>query len=58
MRYPTLPLLPRVLALKENLMPYDAVYVALAEALCCPLVTMDGWLARSPGIRCEVQLLD
>ena len=57
MRHPTLPLVPRVFALKENLTPYDAVYVALAEALNCPLVTVDGRLARSPGIRCEVQLL-
>jgi predicted nucleic acid-binding protein len=58
MRYPTLPLLPRIFALKENLTPYDAAYVALAEALNCPLVTIDGRLARSPGIRCEVQLLN
>ncbi|MFV9672298.1 MAG: type II toxin-antitoxin system VapC family toxin [Acidimicrobiia bacterium] len=57
MRHPALPLLPRVFALKENLTPYDAVYVALAEALDCPLATADGRLARSPGIRCDVQLV-
>ncbi len=58
MRYPTLPLLLRVFALKKSLTPYDAVCVALAEALNCPLVTNDGRLAHSPGIRCEVQLLN
>ena len=57
MRYPALPLLPRIFALKENLTPYDATYVALAEALNCPLVTADAHLSRSPGIRCEVQLV-
>ena len=57
MRYPALPLLPRIFALKENLTPYDATYVALAEALNCPLVTADARLSRSPGIRCEVQLV-
>ncbi len=57
MRHPSLPLLPRVFSLRNNLTPYDAVYVALAEALDCPLVTVDGRLARSPGIRCDVQLV-
>ena len=57
MRPPALPLLPRIFALKENLTPYDATYVALAEALNCPLVTADARLSRSPGIRCEVQLV-
>ena len=57
MRYPALPLLPRIFALKENLTPYDATYVALAEVLNCPLVTADARLSRSPGIRCDVQLV-
>ncbi len=57
MRYPALPLLPRVYALRNNITPYDAVYVALAEALNCPLVTADARLANAPGIRCEVQLV-
>ena len=57
MRHSALPLLPRVFSLKDDLTPYDATYVALAEALNCPLVTADAHLACSPGIRCEVQLV-
>lgn len=33
---------------------YDATYVALAELLDAPLITLDQRLARAPGIRCEV----
>lgn len=44
------PLLDRVWALRENLTAYDAVYVALAEALDAVLVTCDGRLARAPGV--------
>jgi predicted nucleic acid-binding protein len=32
---------------------YDACYVALAELLDAPLVTLDRRLARAPGPRCE-----
>lgn len=56
-RYPHLPLLPRVWALRRNLSPYDAAYVALAEELRCPLVTGDRRLARAPGIGCAVEVL-
>jgi predicted nucleic acid-binding protein len=44
------PLLDRVWALRNNLTAYDAVYVALAEALDAVLLTCDGKLARSPGL--------
>jgi len=57
MRHPALPLLPRVLSLKEDLTPYDAVYVALAEALNCPLATADTRLANALGVRCDIQLV-
>ncbi|ADP79959.1 type II toxin-antitoxin system VapC family toxin [Pseudofrankia inefficax] len=40
--------------LRANLTAYDAAYVALAEALPAPLVTLDARLGRASGPRCEV----
>jgi predicted nucleic acid-binding protein len=54
---PTAPLLRRVWELRENLTAYDACYVALAEAVDCPLLTADHRLANAPGLRCTVELL-
>jgi predicted nucleic acid-binding protein len=51
------PLLPRVWALRQNLTAYDAVYVALAEALDTTLLTYDGRLARAPGLAHTVELV-
>lgn len=51
------PLLDRVWALRENLTAYDAVYVALAEALDTTLLTCDARLARAPGISRRVELV-
>lgn len=56
-RYPALRLLRRAYALRANVTAYDAVYVALAEALGCALVTADRRLARAPGVRCAIELL-
>ena len=50
---PYAPLAERVWALRGNLTAYDAWYVALAEALGCPLVTLDAKLARASGPRCR-----
>ena len=44
------PQLGRVWELRRNLSAYDAVYLALAEALDSRLVTCDARLARAPGI--------
>jgi predicted nucleic acid-binding protein len=33
---------------------YDAAYVALAEALGCPLLTFDAGLSRVPGVHVRV----
>ena len=57
-RYPTLRLMWRAYELRDNVTVYDAAYVALAEALDCPLVTADKRLASAPGIRCEVELIE
>ena len=51
------PLLDRVWALRHNLSAYDAVYVALAEALDTVLLTCDGRLARAPGTGRRVELV-
>lgn len=55
-RYPHTPLMGRIWDLRENLTAYDAAYVALAEALDAPLVTMDARLAQAPGIRATVEV--
>lgn len=47
-------LLHRIWDLRDDLSAYDATYIAVAEACGAPLVTADGRLARSPGIRCAV----
>jgi predicted nucleic acid-binding protein len=50
-------LLPRVWDLRKNLTAYDAVYVALAEALDAPLLTRDRRLAAAARRHIRVQLL-
>lgn len=47
----------RTWQLRDNLTPYDAAYVALAELLSAPLVTSDGRLARATGPRCVIELI-
>jgi predicted nucleic acid-binding protein len=56
-RYPHLPLMPRIWALRANLGAYDAAYAALAETLDCPLLTSDRGLATASGPRCARQHL-
>jgi predicted nucleic acid-binding protein len=56
-RYPHDFLLPRVWDLRNNLTAYDAVYVALAEALEAPLLTRDQRLAASAGHDARVELV-
>jgi predicted nucleic acid-binding protein len=51
------PLLARCWELRDNLTIYDAVYVALAEALDVTLHTGDGRLARAPGPRCRIEVM-
>ena len=57
-RYPLGALRDRVWELRENLTAYDAVYVALAEALGAPLVTCDRALARAPGTHAAIELFE
>ncbi len=51
------PLLQRCWELRNNLTIYDAVYVALAEALGTPLLTADTRSANAPGVRCTIEVL-
>lgn len=53
-RYGHTPLLPRIWQLRDNMWPYDAAYVALAESLSAQLLTIDAKLEKAPGIRCEI----
>ncbi len=53
-RYGHGPLADRVWALRDNLTAYDAVFVALSEALDVPLITCDARLAAAPGIVVEL----
>lgn len=46
----------RIFSLRHNLSAYDAAYVALAEALACPLLTRDRRLARSGGHGVEIRV--
>lgn len=55
-RYPIHDLGDRVWALRDNLTAYDACYVALAEALDCPLVTSDAKLAGAAGHFAQVEV--
>lgn len=52
--FPFAPFAERVWSLRQNLTGYDAWYVALAEALDCPLVTLDKRLRRASGPVCEI----
>lgn len=46
----------RAFSLRDNLTAYNAAYVALAEALACPLLTRDGRLARSSGHGVDIRV--
>jgi predicted nucleic acid-binding protein len=56
-RYPHGLFLRRVWELRGNLTAYDALYVALAEALDATLLTCDGKLALAPGHHARVEVI-
>jgi predicted nucleic acid-binding protein len=51
---PYVALAERAWDLRDNLTIYDATYVALAELVKAPLVTLDARLSRAPGPRCPI----
>ena len=56
-RYPHGVLISRAWEMRHNLSAYDAVYVALAEALNAPLLTRDHRLAGAAGHRARMELI-
>jgi predicted nucleic acid-binding protein len=50
-------MLARIWELQQNVTPYDAAYVALAEALDATLVTADRRLSLAPRPRCRIEYL-
>lgn len=46
----------RAFQLHNNISAYDAAYVALAEALDCPLLTRDARLTRSTGHSAQIEV--
>ena len=56
-RFAIVGFVPRIWALRHNLSAYDACYVALAEALECPLLTADARIAMAPGPECSMIVL-
>ena len=51
------PLLPRIWQLRDNLTPYDAAYVALAELTGTVLLTGDERITAAPATRCEIRII-
>ena len=56
-RFPVGPMMVRAFELRANITAYDACYIALAEALACPLITADRRLANAPMTTCTTEVL-
>jgi predicted nucleic acid-binding protein len=56
-RFPIAPLVMDAWELRHNLSAYDALYVSLARALACPLITCDRALAGAPGLGVTVTVV-
>jgi predicted nucleic acid-binding protein len=57
-RHAHLDFLIRAWQLRENITAYDAVYVALAEALNGTVITCDVPLAKTPGHRARIEAVE
>jgi len=56
-RHAHLDLLGRAWKLRDNMSAYDAMYIALAEAIGAPIVTCDSPLAKAPGHRARIEVI-
>ena len=56
-RHAHLDLLGRAWKLRDNISAYDAMYIALAEAIGAPIVTCDSPLAKAPGHRARIEVI-
>ena len=56
-RHTHVDLLGRAWKLRDNISAYDAMYVALAEAIDAPVVTCDGPLAKVSGHRARIEAI-
>jgi len=50
-------LLERAWQLRHNVSFYDGLYVALAEGMGVPLLTIDRKLARAAGLRAQIEVI-
>jgi predicted nucleic acid-binding protein len=57
-RHPHVDLLGRAWKLRDNVSAYDAMYVALAEALEATVVTCDRPMAKAPGRGTRIEVID
>ena len=57
-RHAHLDLLIRAWQLRENVTAYDAMYVALAEALDATMITCDSPLTKAPGHRARIEAIE
>jgi predicted nucleic acid-binding protein len=56
-RHAHIDLLDRAWALRNNISAYDAMYVALAEAIGASVVTCDGPLGLAPGHHARIEVI-
>ena len=57
-RHPHVDLLGRAWKLRDNVSAYDAMYVALAEAIEATIVTCDRPLTKAPGRGSRIEVID
>jgi predicted nucleic acid-binding protein len=57
-RHAHVDLLARAWKLRDNVSAYDAMYVALAEAIEATIVTCDSPLAKAPGHHARIEVID